>query len=63
VTVFVAWIIGSVLYGLFNGTMLLLLVSQLRGLKGDTMDCLEMVDNNPSTTRFKVLIGIVLIDL
>jgi hypothetical protein len=54
--------IGSVLYGLFNGTMLPLLVSQLRGLKGNTIDCLEIVNNNPSTTRFKVLIGIVLTD-
>jgi hypothetical protein len=42
--------------------MLLLLVSQLRGLKGDTMDCLKMVDNNSSTIRFKVLTGTVLTD-
>ena len=55
--------IGSVLHGLFNGTMLPLLISQSRGLKGDTIDYLEMVDNNPSTTRFKVLTGTVLTDL
>jgi hypothetical protein len=40
--------------------MLPLLISQLRGLKGDTIDCLKIVNNNLSTIRFKVLIRIVL---
>jgi hypothetical protein len=55
--------VGSILYSLFNSTILLLLISQLRGLKGDIIDCPKIVNNNVSTTKFKVLIGTVLIDL
>jgi hypothetical protein len=51
------------LYSLFNGTMLPLLVSQSRGFKGDIIDCPKIVGNNTGTTRFKISTGTVLTHL
>jgi hypothetical protein len=50
----------SILYSLFDGTILLLLISQSRGFKGNTIDSPKIISNNTSTTRFKISIGTVL---